>query len=196
MKLFSKTEWALLLTSMLITVLLLSGCTQADVDRAKVLQAHAEARLVQAHEAAEVARVALEQMKAIALAVGGTQAEALVKKGELAAEATHDAETVAAAVVDATGKAVADAERSQAAGQSTLNTILTIVGSLATGAGGIAGIAIPIIAKYRRAITVTAAHADRMENAETQGDVDIAKQVSIAEQAAAGVTAIIEKARA
>ncbi len=53
----------------------------------------------------------------------------------------------------------------------------------------------PMINRYRKAITVTAAHADRMEEANTPEAIVEAKKISIAEQAAAGVAALIEKNR-
>lgn len=175
---------------------LLVGCSQEAVDRAKAAQADAEKRLAIVQAASVQAEQALEQIKALALVVGGEKAAAMVKVGEHSLEVAKDGERAAQALADATGRATAAAERSQAAGGTTFDVILGILQSLALGAAPVLAVVLPIVNKYRKALTVTAAHADRMEEATTPAEIEAAKKISIAEQAAGGLTAIIAKARA
>lgn len=76
-------------------------------------------------------------------------------------------------------------------------------GALLTGVAGIVGIAgggwaiwaQRGIALLRTALVLTAQHADRMENAETDEDVRRGKTVAASEQSAAGVRAVIARHR-
>lgn len=75
-------------------------------------------------------------------------------------------------------------------------SILTwILGILAGGGGGWAILASRAVSGLRTALTVAAQHADRMEKAETQQDVDSAKDDTIEQAERMGVTDIIAKAR-
>lgn len=190
------SRWAALLSSIIFLALFLCGCTQGDIDRAKAAQVKAKQVLEQAKSAEATVSAAYIEIKAIAEQLGREKGAALMARVDKALATASDGVHVAQAMVDASGVIVVAAEKSKAAGGLTIDAVLAGIIAFFTGGASIATAVMPIINRYKRAIMVTAAHADRMEESETQDDVDLAKRISIAEQATAGVTAIIASARA
>jgi hypothetical protein len=70
-----------------------------------------------------------------------------------------------------------------------------ILGILVGGGGGWAILASRAVSGLKTALAVTAQHADRMEKAETQQDVDDAKDDTIEQAEQMGVADIIAKVR-
>ncbi len=138
---------ALLLAVFLL--LMLSGCTQAQVDRAeqavaqaKEYLARAEAAEAMAKQAQEVAAKAVLASRALADQLGNDAAKEVVSKAEAALAQSTDALTKIdegvqiARVAAENAQKVADAAKaSQAAGGSTVDVLIAIVGVFVPAAG-------------------------------------------------------------
>ncbi len=185
----------LILPILLFACLCMGGCSQADVDRAKAANDAAIASLNKVESArAEIVK-ALDEARALASSVGGSRADALIAKVESKLEVADDGVKIARAVADATGKGLEDAKKSLETGGTALDVAIGVLQSILMYSTPVLAVAVPIISKYRKALTLTAAHGDRMEVAQTPDEIKAAKDISIAEQVAGGVKSIIERAR-
>ncbi len=184
-----------LLPILLFSCLFMGGCTQADVDRAQAALDQATATLAKVEAARDAAAAALAETKTIASTIGGARADALIAKAETGLDMANDGVKVARSIADTAASGLDAAKKSQAVGGATVDTIIAVGLALITGGATITATVVPIIQKYRSALTMTAAHADRMEAAITPEQIEAAKKISIAEQVAGGVKSLIEKAR-
>lgn len=171
-----------LLTFIILAVIgfLMIGCTDEQVRKAEVYAAEAKASYAQAAKAYEAAKLLAE-------ATNNEQAKiAVAKAGEALA--------IAKTTVEAADSGVQAAKSAQEAGGSSLSVIWA---AIMAAAPPLIGNVLQAVAINKRntAIRLTAKHADRMEDAETDPDVEKAKEKAIAEQSAAGVAALIAKLR-
>ncbi len=164
-----------------ILILCLTGCSQQQVDRAEQLSARA-------NEAVAVAGQALRVASDLAAATGSKEAQdavAAAKRAfDLAAEAAQRAEAAGVA-----------AKKEQAAGGGTIAVIGAAILASLGGWSGAMALAGRAISKYKTALTLTAHHADVMEEAEDADDVAYGKDQAHAAQVAAGVADLIAAAR-
>lgn len=198
-----------LLPILLFAALALGGCSVDDailraehaVAVAQAATDKATAGLAQAEQAVTVAKATLAEAQAVASATGSDAAKDAVAK---AADAVRIAEaaipTVRQTAADTTealaaAKSSLDAAKAaKAAGGSTWDVLIAIASTAIPAAGAI-GKLIADANKLRTAVAVTANHADRVEAANTDEDVDKVKAISRAEQVAHGVVDIIAAAR-
>lgn len=178
-----------------LLALFLVGCSvddavarsEAALTQARLIKADADTALIAAQDTAAGLRKLAESLHADKAAAVLAQADAMVAQAQAASKRIDTTLTVAESAVDA-------AKSAQAAGGSLWDVLIGAVGALVPGAGG-ALLLVRRLAQYRTAVTLTAAHADRMEEAETAADVDAAKLKAKREQDLHGVASLIEKAR-
>ncbi len=131
-------------------LLLSSGCTQADIDRAQQLSDAADAKLAAAQQAADVA-------KSFADASNNEKAKAAV-------DAANSALAIARDAADAGHKAVAAAKTSQAAGATTFNVLLAGAAALVPALAGLLG-AVNLAVRNAQALRQTVAGIDNAKKA-------------------------------
>ncbi len=171
-----------LLTFIVLAALafMMVGCTDDQVRKAEFYAAQAKASYAQAEKAYEAAKI-------LADATNNEQAKnAVAKAGEALA--------IAKTAVETADTGVQAAKTAQEAGGSTISVIFAAI--MAAAPPLIANVLQAMAIKKRdMAIRLTAKHADRMEEAETEVDVKEAKDKASNEQLAAGVQTLIAKLR-
>lgn len=115
----------------------LTGCTQADIDRAEAVSAAADAKLSAADQALAVANQALDEARELAAKVGSDQARQLVAKAQQAVDLASASDDAAKVAAKAGRDAVEGAKAAQAAGASTFNVLLAAATALIPAAGGL-----------------------------------------------------------
>ncbi len=209
--------------ALLLLPLFIGGCTTAQIERAEKAVAsaqtaterasqgvaQAEAALIKAQDVAKVAQEALTVARQVAEATGSEKAKEAVAKAQAGVDAAQAvvaqlqasvpaakavAEQAAAAVAQAE-KGVEAAKAAQEGGGGTLQVLIAGAIAFLTGNGTGLLAAAGKVAKAVTAVRLTAQHGDRMEAATTDAEVEAAKKLAKAEQAAAGVSAIIAQAR-
>lgn len=121
----------------LTALLFVGGCTQEQIDRAAQISAAADARLVQADQALELAQRAVEQGKVLAEQIGSVRAQQVIGQAEQALAAAGAAREVAKVAADGAHGALDAAKAAQAAGGSTIDVIIAIATTTAPALGGL-----------------------------------------------------------
>ncbi len=194
-----------LLAILAIALLSLSGCNERQIAQAEAGVAAARQTLSDVEGAIATAKAALAQAKAAAELLGTKVADDVIAKANAAVAMAEKARPVAEATMKVAETTLAAAKQSQANGDSTGGTLLTIISTLVAA---IPTVGIPLamalnnakkqrdeeIAERKRAeaeaearrkaISIVAAYADKMELAETPEQVKAAKD---SVQAAAGL---------
>lgn len=193
----------------IILALILAGCSwdeailrgERAVEVATKAVDKAAGSLTAADRAIATAREALATAEQIAAKVDNDQAKAAVSaaqdavaKAEAARPAVADTLADARAALGVAETSLTAAKAAKDAGGSTADVLLALLGA-AVPAVGIIGKLVGDARKLRTAVAATANHADRMEAAETDTDVKLAKATSRAEQVAAGVVGVIAAVR-
>jgi len=184
---------------LLLALLCLGGCSLDDAiaradsaaHAATVARAQVDAGVKQAEETAATLRMLAKNLDAEKAARVLDQADALIVLAKSAIPAADAAIATSSAAI----KAAKDA---QAAGGTWLVVLLAVLGVGIPGGSVAATMVRGVIANLRTAvqqreaaITVTARHADRMEEAASDIDITNAKLQAIAEQEALGVKSLI-----
>jgi hypothetical protein len=179
----------------IFAVLMLAGCAVDDavarseqaLTEAQQLKAEVDRALVAAVSTAKGLQKLAEGLDAARAAEVTQQANDLVAQAQAASKRVGDTLAVAE-------KATEAAKAAQAAGGGALDVLIGAASILVPGTGG-ALMLLRQLGRAKTAIRLTAAHADRMEEAETSSDVIEAKMKAQREQALHGVAYLIEKAR-
>lgn len=165
-----------------------SGCTEAQIARS-------EAGVVRAQQAVTSASAAVASASTAVAAARELGDQVLYARASDALTRATEAARAADYALSAATSTVAAARAAHDAGGSTTDVLLAGAGGLVPGLLALLP-ALAQLARYRTALRQAAAHADRMEAAETDADVKAGKKISAAEQNAAGVRTLIDNARA
>lgn len=183
---------------LLLICLLVVGLGGCAVDDAV---ARAEAALTAAHDmeadadaALATAKTTAAQLRTLAESLDATKAAAVLAQADaLVAGATAASARIGSALTVAT-QATEAAKAAKEAGGGLVEVLCGAAAIFLPGAAGMLKL-VRDVAKARTAVKLTALHADRMEEAGTDEDVEAAKRTAKHEQALHGVAELIETAR-
>lgn len=193
-----------------LCLLVLTGCVTEErlaqlesiATRAEAIAEKAQAGLATAEKAVAMADQALVTARRLAEVTQSEQAQRAVDVAGKALAEAEQALPVARAAVETTRQTAAlakatyeEATAQKAAGAGGWELALSIGLSLLAGGGTAAAPLLGAIRRYRTATALAAAHADRMEKADTLEDIEAAKQRAMVEQSAAGVHTLIAAVR-
>lgn len=182
-------------SSLLAALLLLGGCSDNQIRIAREgLEAAKKAEAV-ALAALEAVRQNAAEARVLAAQIGGEKGAELVSKVEAALPRVEQGLKAAQEAVAFSEKAVVAAEKEHAAGSGTIDVLKASLLAACGGWAGVIALALRAIGKYKTALSLTAAHADVMEQAEDEDDVAYGKDQARQAQVAAGVFPLIQKAR-
>ncbi len=187
----------------LLAVVMLTSCGFDDVlARADALAHQAAENQAVVEKAIARAEATAAALKQLAATLDSTQAKTIIAQADALVQGAKAELPDAIAFAQKTATALDDAKAARARGDSIINTLLGIA-SVAIPGGGIwavlarntIGTLRTSLDQHKQAIIATAAHADRMENADSDLDLANAKLISAAEQRAAGVADLIQTLR-
>jgi len=199
----------LVLPLLCFALLALGGCgldeaiarSEHAVATAQAAVERADAGLVQAGHAVEQAQAVLDQARTLATVAGSdraaeavTQASAALNQARAAVPAIQATASDARTALAAAQASLDAAKAAKNAGGSTWDVLLAILGTAVPALGAV-GKLVGDVRQLRTAVKLTAAHADAVEQAETDDDVEKVKVVSIQSQEAAGVRTLIDNLR-
>ncbi len=167
----------------LMALVMLSGCTQRQIDEAKAMQAQAHQILTVTEEAHRATQAALAEMKAIAAKIGGASGEALVAKAEHMLEVTGEKVADARDYAKKMDGAVEVAVASHDAGGTTVDVLLGLLTYFVPGAAAL--VAIRKAMNSGRALKQTVQGLDNVRKivGDTQWDASIAPSLEDAQDA-------------
>lgn len=132
-----------ILAAILACLLMLGGCSEAQVARAEAAVATSKDILAQAEAAKLKADAALGMARQLAEQIGSEQAKAVVAKAETALATVEASVETARLAVNTAENAATTARAAHDAGGSTVDVLLAIVGTLVPAAAGF----IPLVRK-------------------------------------------------
>lgn len=191
----------LLIIFVLAVVAFSVGCTDAQIARAQSIADAASIRVGQAEQAVALATEAVASAKELATKLESEQALRIIGQAEQALHVASAAKDSAIASAKVAQDGVAAAKAAQEAGGSTVDVIIAGVTVAIPAIGGLLAAFAKLartttkLADTTTALRLTAVHADRMEEAETDEDVKEAKRKAVAEQIAQGVHGLIDRIR-
>jgi hypothetical protein len=179
----------------LMALILLAGCSPDEavaraekaVQQAQAVKADADAGLAAAEKLAE-------QMKTLAKSLGADKAALVIAQADTLVAQARDVSARVGEALSVAESATTAAKSAREAGGGWLDVVLGAVAVLVPGAGGAVAL-VRNLSRAHTAIRLTALHADRMETAETDADVDNAKTKARREQSLHGVDRLIETLR-
>ncbi len=182
-----------------LAVLLLGGCSVDDaIGRAERAAHAATMARADVQNAIDHADAIAVQLKALAAGLDSERAKQVVAQADALVAAAKAALPQADAALAAANDAVTVAKKAREDGGNWFNVLAAVVGTVIPAVG----VGLKVISNLRNAVSLrdtaiiaTAEHADRMENAASDLDMNTAKLVSIAQQKAAGVADLIESLR-
>lgn len=184
----------LLLITIFAAVAFIVGCTDAQIERAQSIADAASHRVGQAETAVALAQEAVASAKEVATKLESEQALRIVGQAEQALVVAAAARDAAVESAKGAQDSVKAAKAAQEAGGSAVDVVVAGV-TVAVPAVGALIAALMKLAKTTTALRLTSVHADRMEEAETDEDVRLAKEKAIKEQTAQGVHGLIDRIR-
>lgn len=170
-RLFNASGRRRVFASFIATALLLCSCTQAQVDRAAQISAAADARLAQADAAIALAQQAVDQGKKLADQLGSAEAQSIIAQARQGLAAASAARDVAKLASKGAHAALEAAKTAQAAGGSTIDVLIAVVGAFVPAAG-VAGTAIRSAMKSAQALRQTVAGIEKSKLAMTQDQIE------------------------
>lgn len=124
-----------ILIAVVALALLLTGCTDAQIQRAEAASAAVDLRLAQAEHAEQVAQDTLAAAEQLAEASNSDKALAAVAAAQAAVEVASSTTALAKSAAGDARTAVQAAKDAQAAGGSTLDVLIAVVTTLFPAAG-------------------------------------------------------------
>lgn len=172
----------------LLALILLSGCTQAQVDRAEASVKQSRELLQRAEAAESRAKEAVAMARKLADTINNDKAKEIVEKAEAAMATVSDSVATARGIVEKSETTLAAVKNAHAAGGSTLDVLLAGI-SVFVPTAGAALIAIRKAMTNGRALrqTVTGLDDVRKVIGDTQWDASVAPALESSQDAATKV---------
>ncbi|MES2531977.1 MAG: hypothetical protein V4636_13145 [Pseudomonadota bacterium] len=126
-----------ILIPLLAGILLLVGCTDAQIQRAEAISIDADRRLVQAEQATQVAAEALAAAKATAVALDNVEAQRAIAQAEDAVSLASEATDAARQAANGARSAVEAARAAKDAGGASIDVVLAGVVAFVPTLGGL-----------------------------------------------------------
>ncbi len=152
----------------LVLVLLTSGCTQQQVDRAAAATAEADAKLAQVDQAIAAAQQAVADGKVLADSIGNVKAQQIVAQAQAGLAAATAARQGIQVADDAAHAALTAAK---ASGGSLFSIVAAVVGTLVPAMGVILPL-VGQVAKWRQSFTQTVAGIETAKGSMTPDQIE------------------------